>query len=175
MKTFKLMEVKVRKHLSPTDRVRMLLVIFMVGLTLSGFSAIPLRREIEILYPFMRSGSWLSEYIPAFSAWIDQIYRGIQNGYGEYPFLAYGTDWLAFGHVAIATAFIGPLRNPVKNIWVLEFGMIVCLLTIPWTLIFGLIREIPLFWQLIDMSFGVFGFIPLWFARRDILKISSEL
>jgi hypothetical protein len=175
MKTFKLMEVKVRKHLSPTDRVRMLLVIFMVGLTLSGFSAIPLQREIKILYTFMGSGSWLSEYIPAFSAWIDHIYRGIQNGYGEYPFLAYGTDWLAFGHVAIATAFIGPLRNPVKNIWVLEFGMIVCLLTIPWTLIFGLIREIPLFWQLIDMSFGVFGFIPLWFARCDILKISSEL
>jgi hypothetical protein len=40
---------------------------------------------------------------------------------------------------------------------------------------FGSIREIPFFWQLIDMSFGVFGIIPLWLARRDILMISGKL
>jgi hypothetical protein len=163
------------KDLSAMDRVRLFLVIFMVGLTLSGLSAIPLQWELGILYPLMGSGSWLSESIPAFSTWIDRIYQGMENGYRQYPFLAYGTDWLAFGHVAIAIAFIGPLRDPVKNIWVLEFGMIACLLTMPWTLIFGSIREIPFFWQLIDMSFGIFGIIPLWFARRDILRISGEL
>ena len=99
----------------------------------------------------------------------------VQNGYGQYPFLAYGTDWLAFGHVAIALAFIDPLRDPVKNIWIIEFGMIACLLVIPWTLIFGAIREIPFFWQLVDMSFGILGFIPLWVARQSILKLTREL
>jgi hypothetical protein len=55
-----------KEDLSPTVRVRMFLVVFMVGLTLSGLSAIPLRWELEILYPLMGSGSWLSESIPAF-------------------------------------------------------------------------------------------------------------
>ena len=61
---------------------------------------------------------------PALVQWIETINQGVQNGYGQYPFLAYGTDWLALGHIAIAIAFIGPLRDPVRNIWVVEFGMI---------------------------------------------------
>ena len=107
--------------------------------------------------------------------WMERISDGLQNGYGRYPFLAYGTDWLAFGHVAIALSFFGPLRDPVRNIWVIEFGIISCILIIPWVLIFGAIRDIPFFWQLIDISFGIIGIIPLWLARRDILKISREL
>ncbi len=35
-------------------------------------------------------------------------------------------------------------------------------------LLFGWLRGIPPFWQLIDMSFGVFGIVPLWWARRLI-------
>jgi hypothetical protein len=31
---------------------------------------------------------------------------------GAYPFLAYGTDWLAFAHIVIAVFFIGPLVKP---------------------------------------------------------------
>jgi len=102
---------------------------------------------------------------PALVQWIEKINQGVQNGYSHYPFLAYGTDWLAFGHIAIAIAFIGPLRDPVRNIWVVEFGMIACILIIPWTLIFGAIRNIPFFWQLVDMSFGIFEMIPLWMAH----------
>lgn len=164
-----------KNELSLINRVRIFLVIFMVGLALSGLSAIPLQWELGILYRFTGSGSWLSDYIPAFSAWFDRINQGVQNGYGQYPFLAYGTDWLDFGHVAIAVAFIGPLRDPLKNIWVVEFGTIACLLIIPWTLIFGVVREIPFFWQLIDMSFGVFGIILLWLAHSDISRASKEL
>jgi hypothetical protein len=108
---------------------------------------------------------------PAFSQWIVRINDALQNSYGQYPFLAYGTDWLAFGHVAIALAFIGPLRDPIKNIWVIEFGMIACTLIIPWALIFGMVRDIPFFWTLIDISFGVFGIIPLWLARSDTLRL----
>jgi hypothetical protein len=53
--------------------------------------------------------------------------------------------------------------------------MIACLLVIPWTLIFGVMREIPFFWQLLDMSFGILGIIPLWVARQAILRLTSEL
>jgi len=87
------------------------------------------------------------------------------------PLIAYGTDWLAFGHFVIAIAFLGALRDPVRNLWVIEFGMIACILVVPMALIFGLIRGIPLLWRLIDTSFGIFGIIPLWISRRYVLRV----
>jgi len=152
-------------------RIRFLLVLFMCALAMSGLTAIPLQWELRLLVSMIAKAAQLGINFPALSQWIARIHEGVQNGYGHYPFLAYGTDWLAFGHVAIALAFIGPLRDPIKNIWVLEFGMIACLLVIPWALIFGAVRGIPFLWQLIDMSFGVFGAIPLWMARTDILRL----
>jgi hypothetical protein len=158
----------------PQYRIRALLLFFMIGLIMSGLSAVPLQWEVEILKGLLGSGSLVSQLLPTVSAWIELVYKGVRNGYGQYPFLAYGTDWLAFGHVAIALAFIGPIREPVKNLWVVEFGMIICGLVLPWTLIFGPLRGIPFFWMLADMSFGVLGIIPLWLARRSILKLTME-
>ena len=158
----------------PLVRVRVLLIFFMIGLVLSGLSAVPLQWELDILKPLFGSGSQFSRFFPAISSWIDQVYQGVKNGYGLYPFLAYGTDWLAFGHIAIALAFIGPVREPIKNLWVVEFGMIICVLVIPWTLVFGPLRGIPFFHMLLDMSFGMVGIIPLWLARRGILGLISQ-
>lgn len=161
-------------NLSLERRVRFWLLFFMCALVISGLTAIPLQWELKIIMLLFGNNSMLGATFPALADWLERINEGIQNGYGNYPFLAYGTDWLAFGHVAIAVAFIGPLREPIRNIWVVEFGMIACILIVPWTLIFGAIREIPLFWRLIDISFGIFGILPLWFVRRDILLISQK-
>ena len=163
---------------SPQKRIRFFIVLFIVGLTLSGISAIPALWEATLLKQFFGSATWLGEIFPGIAIWFDRIYEGVHNGYGQYPFLAYGTDWLAFGHIAIAIAFIGPLRDPIKNIWVIEFGMIACVLVVPWAIVFSFVRDIPIFWTLIDISFGIFGIIPLWFVRRDIIsldKINSAL
>jgi hypothetical protein len=162
-------------HTTHQKRIRFLLIFFMSALVLSGLTAIPLQWELKVMMPLVKLGSQWDIMIPALAQWIEKINQGVQNGYGQYPFLAYGTDWLAFGHIAIAIAFIGPLRDPVRNIWVVEFGMIACALIVPWTLIFGAIRDIPFFWQFIDMSFGIFGIIPLWVVYRDILRISDKL
>ena len=91
----------------------------------------------------------------------------------NYPFIAYGTDWLAFAHFVIAIAFVGPWRDPVKDVWVVEFGMIACALVIPFALVMGSVRGIPFGWRLIDCSFGVFGIIPLWFCRRLINRLAQ--
>jgi hypothetical protein len=155
-------------------RIKILLVFFVSALAVSGLTAIPLQWELKIIMSLFGDGTVLSSMFPALTNWLGRINEGVQNGYGQYPFLAYGTDWLAFGHIAIAVAFLGVFRDPVKNIWVVEFGMLACLLIIPWALIFGAIRHIPFFWQMIDMSFGIFGIIPLWFIRRDIIMISVE-
>ncbi len=162
-------------HTARQKRIRILLIFFMIALVLSGLTAIPLQWELQILISLVRQGTVLGILVPALAQWIEKINQGVQNGYGQYPFLAYGTDWLAFGHIAIAIAFIGPLRDPVRNIWVVEFGMIACALIVPWTLIFGAIRDIPIFWQIIDMSFGILGIIPLWVVYRDILRIPDKL
>jgi hypothetical protein len=156
-------------------RIHFVLIFFISALALSGLTAIPLPWELKLLMPFVEKISRWGMAFPAVLAWINRINDGLQNGYGQYPFLAYGTDWLAFGHVVIAIAFVGVLRDPLRNIWVVNFGMIACLLVIPWALIFGGIRGIPFFWQLIDMSFGVLGIVPLWLVRRDILRLSGEL
>lgn len=157
------------------QHIRFLLVFFMCALAVSGLTAIPLQWELGLLMPIVAGMSEWGIEFPAFSEWMLRINDGVQNGYGQYPFLAYGTDWLAFGHVAIALAFLGPLRDPIKNIWVIEFGMLACVLIIPWTLLFGAMRDIPFFWQLIDMSFGILGIVPLWMARRHILRLTPEL
>ena len=81
---------------------------------------------------------------------------------------AYGDDWLAFAHLVIAVAFIGPLRDPVRNKWVIEFGMIACVLVFPLAFVAGAVRGIPIFWRLIDCSFGVVGLVPLSLCYRRI-------
>ena len=52
-------------------------------------------------------------------------------------------------------------------------GMIACMLVVPLALICGPLRGIPFFWRLIDCSFGILGFIPLWMARKDIQRIAA--
>ena len=98
-------------------RIKILLIFFICALAASGLTAIPLQWELKIIMPLFGDGSIFGNLFPAFADWLERINEGVQNGYGQYPFLAYGTDWLAFGHVAIAITFIGVLRDPVKNIW----------------------------------------------------------
>jgi hypothetical protein len=154
-------------------RIRYLLLFFILALGTAGLTAIPLRWELALLDRWFGVNTFLVSIWPSMAAWISRVNDSVQNGYGTYPLLAYGTDWLAFAHVVIAVAFIGPLRDPVKNIWVIEFGMIACLLILPWAIIFGLVRGIPVFWTLIDISFGVFGIIPLWVVRSDIYRLQA--
>src|SRR5262249_5462937 len=129
---------------------------------------------VGILYSLFGVGTTFGSTIPALTHWIEFVYQGLNVTGRDYPFMSYGTDWLAFAHIVIAVAFIGPLRDPVKNIWVIEFGMIACALIIPTALIFGSLRGIPFFWQLIDCSFGVFGFATLYVARGWTRQLMAE-
>lgn len=153
-----------------TARIRALLLIFVAGLVLSGITAIPLESEMNLLsrlVGFFQIGeSKLGRFVA-------KVNVGITETYAKYPFIGYGTDWLAFAHFVIAIAFIGPLREPVKNIWVVEFGMIACALVVPFALAMGAVRGIPLAWRLIDCSFGIFGIVPLWFCRKQIEALGN--
>jgi hypothetical protein len=90
----------------------------------------------------------------------------LHETYSKFPFFGYGTDWLAFAHILIAIAYIGVIRHPMRNIWLFNWGMVACVLLIPWALISGDVRGVPVGWRLIDCSFGVLGFFPNWLAYR---------
>jgi len=152
-------------------RIRWLLVLFVVGLVLSGLTAFPLKIEVDILNGLVGQGSSFENLCPEMARWMSRVHAGISEVHQKHPFMPYGTDWLAFGHIVIAIAFLGAIRDPVRNIWVVEFGMIACLLVIPSALLMGGVRGIPMFWRLIDCSFGVFGIVPLWLARRDTRRL----
>jgi len=115
--------------------------------------------------------SWLPQQIQDF---IQHISNSIAQVNAQFPQMAYGFDWLAFAHLVIALLFIGPLRDPAKNIWVIEWGMMACMAIIPLAFICGEIRGIPIYWRLIDCSFGVFGIVPLWMVRRWTKKLKIE-
>jgi hypothetical protein len=145
----------------------------MAGLVLSGLTAFPLVSELRILNEYFGPGSAVGQRLPALGSWIAKVQAGLVEADAKYPFLLYGTDWLAFAHLVIAVAFWGPFVDPVRNKWVIDFGIIACAGIIPLALIAGPLRGIPFYWRLIDCSFGLFGCIPLILAKRYILRKES--
>lgn len=154
-------------------RIRGLLLFFVIGLVISGLTAFPLVWEVGMLHRYLGEGSAAAEWWPGLAAWITRVYRGLAETDSRHPFILYGTDWLAFAHLTIAVVFWGPIKDPVRNVWVIEFGMIACLLIVPLALICGPVRGIPFYWQLLDCSFGAVGIIPLWLARREVKRIEA--
>lgn len=155
-------------------RIRVLIVLFIVGLVVSGATAIPLEWELGLLagwFPIAADGGETA--YNALAHWLHKIHDAVAETNARHPQLAYGTDWLAFGHFVIAISFVGPLRDPVRNIWMLTFGMIAALLVIPYALVFGALREIPIWWRLIDCSFGLGAFPLLWLARHWTLRLEA--
>jgi hypothetical protein len=146
-------------------RIRVWLVVFVVCLVLSGLTAFPLVHEVRWLDGMGLPGG--------LGDWIARVREGLEATDAKYPFVLYGTDWLAFAHLVIAVAFYGVYRDPVRNIWVVEFGMIACVGIIPLALICGPVRGIPFWWTVIDMSFGVFGIVPLYVLRRMIKRLET--
>lgn len=154
--------------------VRVWLAVFMVGLVLSGVTAFPLAHEVAWLdaalhVPAVRTLAEKAYLLP----WIDRVDQGWAETNAKYPFLAYGTDWLAFAHLVIAVAFIGPWIDPVRNKWVITFGLIACAGVIPLAVIAGAARGIPWGWRLIDCGFGVVGSVPLFVVRRHVLAMEG--
>ena len=156
-------------------RIRFCLSVFIVGLVVSGLTAFPLLTELEYTARVLGlSVGDAPENYTGLRHWILIVREALRETYAKYPFMAYGTDWLAFAHIVIAIFFIGPLVRPEGNRWVIVAGMIACGLVVVLALICGPIRGIPFFWRLIDCSFGVFGFIPLWFAWRDSGELTTN-
>ena len=148
-------------------QIKKLIVLFIICLVLSGITAFPIESELAIV------NAHISSFPESFRNWIKTVYLAVKATNEHYPYLSYGTDWLAFAHLVIAVAFIGPMKDPVKNIWIIQFGMIACIMVFPLAFIAGPFRGIPFYWQLIDCSFGIFGFLLLYCCYRKIMRLES--
>jgi len=148
-------------------KIRLLILFFIVALILSGVTAFPVQTELH----------WLLDHpslIPSFAQnWLQHVYDALVETNNKYPMIAYGFDWLAFAHIVIAMAFIGPLKDPVKNKWVIDWAILACIAVIPLAFVAGPIRQIPFFHILIDCGFGVLGLIPLFICRKWIRKLEK--
>lgn len=147
--------------------IRQLLLSFIIILFLSGLTAIPVEAELTFLLKIFPSSTQLYY-------WLQKVLTAYKNVNNDTPFLLYGYDWLAFAHFILAILFIGPYRDPVKNIWVIEFGLIACILIFPLAFVAGSFRGIPVGWRLIDCSFGLFGFLPLWICHSKTKQLITK-
>ena len=150
-----------------TRTIKSWLRVFICCLFISGLTAIPVEQELEYViahFPFQGS----------IKGFLEQVLIGIKHTSNDHSYLFYGYDWLAFAHFVLAILFIGPLRDPVKNKWVIVFGIIACVLIIPFAMIAGYFRGIPFWWRLIDCSFGLIGMIPLFICLKNINRIEAQ-
>ena len=147
--------------------VRIILLGFMIALFLSGLTAIPVDAELQFLIRYVPTPAGVE-------VWLERVLAAYMEVKASHPFLLYGYDWLAFAHFVLAILFIGPYRDPVRNIWVIQFGIIACVLILPFAFIAGSFRGIPIGWQLIDCSFGVLGFIPLWICYTRMKRVEAR-
>jgi hypothetical protein len=148
-----------------TRRIRLCIWIMIAGLLISGLTAFPIETELGWLAqsPQYPGSTW--------QQWLAAVYQAVKYINQNYPYLSYGTDWLAFAHIMLGVLFLGPLKDPLKNSWVIEFGMIAAIAIFPLAFIAGEIRGIPIFWRLIDCTFGVVALAVLLPCYRMIRKI----
>ena len=155
-------------------RIRLWMAAFLVGLVLSGVTAFPLVWEIKLLASLfgLPPDADPASYA-GMRAWIALVQQGVVQSDAKWPFLAYGTDWLAFGHLSIAIFFGGVLLDPVRNIYTLRAGLAVAVLVLPLAFLCGPIRGIPFFHQLIDCAFGVAALLPLGICLHLTRRIEA--
>ena len=149
-------------------KIRYITVFFMIALALSGITAFPVYSELRFI---IESGFFTNDSF--FGAWLRRVYEAVAVTQQKFPFLFYGYDWLAFAHLMIAAVFYGVYKNPVRNIFIINWGMFCCVAIIPLAFICGPIRGIPFTHIIIDCCFGIFGIIPLLVCKKWVLQLQS--
>ena len=148
------------------NKIKKLSLMFIAGMALSGLSVIPLEMELEF-------AKTVTLIIGIQFSWINDAILGVTEIKEKFPFMFYGTDWLAFCSLSFAILFIGVYKDPVRNIWVTNFCILACVLIFPFAFIAGFIRDIPISWRLIDCSFGIIGLLILAPIRKLTLKLNN--
>lgn len=150
-------------------RIKKLVIVLQIGLIISGLTAFFIPQGVHILVSDIKLGLLINKV-----EWLNHVDQGVQHIENHYPFMYYGTDWMAFAHLLFAILFYGLYKDPIRNQWLVKFGLIASVAIFPLALILGPIRQIPLIWQLLDCSFGVVSGAILLYINKLLNKITQN-
>lgn len=148
-------------------RARCMLGVVVFGLLVSGVTVWPAVPELKWGVRLLWGDGPAAGGLHAF---VLHVIASLEEVGARHPHLLYAYDWLAFAHIVLAILFAGAMRDPVRNVWIVQCGLIMCAL-IP--LLAGIcipIRGIPTAWFWIDSAFAPAAALPLWIALRDIRR-----
>ena len=149
-----------------------MIAIVAFGLFLSGVTVWPAVWELKAAVGIVWGDSTPTGGLHAFFL---QAIEGIQSLEADYPFMLYAHDWLAFAHIVLAILFAGAIRDPVRNIWIVQCGLIMCALVPVLAVICIPMRGLPFYWFWMDFAFAPGAALPLWIALRDIRRAEAGL
>ena len=151
-------------------RAKWMLAIVAAGLFLSGVTVWPAVSELRAGVSLIWGNEVATGELHGF---ILRAIAGLEETKMRYPFMLYAHDWLAFAHIMLAMLFAGAIRDPVRNKWVVQAGLIMCL-SVP--VLAGIcipLRGLPVWWFWIDFAFAPSAALPLWIALHDIKRIEE--
>ncbi len=149
-----------------------MLAIVVLGLVLSGATIWPMEWELSTLIALLWGDAPATQgSVHAFLVRVLDSWRTVEQ---DSPFLLYGFDWLAFAHIMLAVLFAMTMRDPVRNIMVLRFGLVCCACVLVLAAVFIPLRGIPYAWMLVDMAFAPACALPLWLGLRDLQRLESQ-
>jgi hypothetical protein len=151
-------------------RAKWMLGLVAVGLLLSGVTVWPALAELKAGVDLLWGAEHATGVLHSFVLSVIEALEGLQ---ANYPFMLYGYDWLAFAHVVLAILFAGAIRDPVRNKWIVQCGLIMCALVPVLAGICIPLRGLPLRWFWIDFAFAPCAALPLWMALRDIRRVEA--
>ena len=152
-------------------RAKWMLGIVAFGLLVSGVTVWPAVWELKTA---VRIAWGEAEPTGGLHKFVVKAIEGLESVEANYPFLLYAHDWLAFAHIMLAILFAGAIRDPVRNVWIVQCGLIMCALVPVLAGICIPIRGLPLAWLWIDFAFAPAAALPLWIALRDIRRAERE-
>ena len=154
--------------------IRAVAAFYILALLFWGLTAFPLESEIRLICSSLGIEDVLApENYSGLKYWLASVQAGLAQTNLDYPFLAYGTDWLAYSHIVLAVVFCGVYAKPVTNIWIVHACMIACAGVVLVALLCAPIRGVPFFWALVDCAFGVLGIVPLVFLHVWIRRLAK--
>lgn len=151
-------------------RAKVLLVVVAFGLLVNGLTVFWLPWETRAFVAAVWGDAPPQSGI---HAWFAHVRDAVADVEARHPKLFYGLDWLGYAHIILAILFLGAARDPVRNEWVIRWGLIACGLVVVHALIFVPIRGLPWWWIFVDSSFGVAASIPLGVALRDVRRLRA--
>lgn len=141
------------------------------GLFVSGVTVWPAISELRIgLEILLRLGFGDTEL----HGFCSRILESLLTIERDHPHIMYGYDWLAFAHIMLAILFAGAMRDPVRNVWIVQCGLIMCASIPVLAAVCIPIREIPWFWFFFDFAFAPAAAIPLIIVLLDIRRSQSR-